>query len=97
MKLYERLKLLRTEKKLTQEEIANIFNVSRNVVANWENPNRQGEPDVDMLITLSNFYEVSIDYLCGVTDIRDRIYEDPELCKYLNKCIAVYDEFFKKD
>ena len=50
-----------------------------------------------MLIAISNFYEVSIDYLCGVTDIRDRIYEDPELCKYLNKCIAIYDEFFKKD
>lgn len=97
MKLCERLKELRIEKGLTQEEVGLNFKVSKEVIKNWENSKRNGEPNVEMLIAISNFYEVSIDYLCGVTDIRDRIYEDPELCKYLNKCIAIYDEFFKKD
>lgn len=96
MKLNERLKELRKERNLTQDELAKIFNVSRQIILNWENTTRSGEPDIDMLIKLSAFYGVSIDYICGTTDIRDRIYEDHELCKYLNKCITIYDEFFKK-
>ncbi|SCJ50076.1 HTH-type transcriptional regulator immR [uncultured Clostridium sp.] len=97
MKLCERLKELRIEKGLTQDDVALKFKVSKEVIKNWENQKRNGEPSVEMLIGISNFYGVSIDYLCGVTDIKDRIYEDKDLCKYLNKCIAIYDEFFKKD
>lgn len=88
----ERLRLLRSETNLTQEEIALKFNVSRQVYANWES--KRSEPDITMIVTIANYFGVSIDYLCGVTDIRDRIYEDKEICKYINKCLSIYDEFF---
>lgn len=90
----ERLRLLRSEKNLTQEEIARIFNISRQAYANWEA--KRSEPDIEMLLKLSNYFGVSIDYLCGKTDIKDEIYKDPELCKYINRCLVIYDEFFKK-
>lgn len=89
----ERLKILRYEKGLTQEEIANEINTSRQTYANWEVG--RAEPSIDMLLNLANYFEVSIDYICCNTDVKDKIYEDPELCKYINKCISIYDEFFK--
>lgn len=89
-----RLRELREENNLTQEKIADILNVSRTAYANWEIG--RSEPSVDMLINIANFYNVSIDYLCELTSIRDAIYKDPQLCNYLNKCINIYDEFFNK-
>ena len=61
----ERLRLLRSETNLTQEEIALKFNVSRQVYANWEA--KRSEPDITMIVTIANYFGVSIDYLCGVT------------------------------
>lgn len=91
--LCERLKLLRKEKDLTQEEVSNDLQISRQAFANWETD--RGEPNVEMLLRISNYFGVSIDFLCGNTDIRDSLYDDPELCKYLNRCLLIYDEFFK--
>lgn len=91
--LNERLKELRDELGLTQEEVGNKLNISRQAYANWET--NRGEPNIEMLLKLANLFGVSIDYLCGNTDIRDSIYKDPKLCKYLNKCILIYKEFFK--
>lgn len=92
--LSDRLKILRNELELTQEEVAKELNVSRQTYANWEI--NRSEPSIEMLLSLSTFYKVSIDFLCENTDLRNNIYKDPNLCKYLNKCISIYDEFFKK-
>ena len=63
----ERLKELRKEKGLTQKQIAKIINKSETGYASWE----QGlaEPCINDLITLSDYYKVSIDYLVGKDDI----------------------------
>lgn len=60
------LKELRTEKGLTQTEVATKLNISRQVYANYENEINQ--PDCKMLINLAKFFEVSIDYLLGLED-----------------------------
>ena len=62
-----RLRELRKEKLLTQKQIANILNKSETGYASWE----QGlaEPGINDLISLSKFYNVSIDYLVGKEDI----------------------------
>ncbi len=62
-----RLRELRKEKSLTQKEVAKILNKSETGYASWE----QGlaEPSINDLIILSRFYNVSIDYLVGATDI----------------------------
>ena len=63
----ERLKELRKENTLTQKQIAKIINKSETGYASWE----QGlaEPSINDLILLSNYYNVSIDYLVGKEDI----------------------------
>lgn len=52
------LKELRKEKEMTQEQIAEQFNVSSRTVSRWENGNNM--PDLDILIEISDFYEVDL-------------------------------------
>ncbi len=52
------LKKLRTEKGLTQEQLAAQFNVSGRTVSRWENGNNM--PDLSLLIELADFYNVEI-------------------------------------
>lgn len=59
----EKLKELRKEKDLTQKEIANKLGVSRVAYTNWENGNR--EPNIERLVKLADYFDVSIDYLVG--------------------------------
>ena len=66
--LGDRLRELREESELNQEDIANKINVSRSTYANYETG--RAEPSISLLISLANLYEVSIDYLCGNTGIR---------------------------
>lgn len=52
------LKALRKEKELTQEQLAEMFNVSRRTVSRWETG--KNIPDLDLLIELSDYYQVEI-------------------------------------
>ncbi len=52
------LRELRKQKNLTQEQLAEKFNVSGRTVSRWENGNNM--PDLDILIELSDFYEVDL-------------------------------------
>ena len=63
-----RLKQLRQEKELTQTELANKLNISQGSVAMYESGKRI--PENNVLILLSKFFDVSTDYLLGLTDIR---------------------------
>ena len=58
IKIGQFLKNLRKEKGLTQEQLAEKFNLSRRTVSRWENGNNM--PDLDMLLALANFYGVDI-------------------------------------
>ena len=63
--LSDRLKTLRLEAKLTQKEIATKLGISQPAYAVWENGKRN--PNQQTLATLSNFFNVSVDYLLGNT------------------------------
>lgn len=69
MSFGSKLKQLRTEKKLKQEDLSKLLNVSRQSVSKYETNERF--PDKEILVTLSKFFNVSIDYLLGLTDIRE--------------------------
>ncbi len=62
----EQIKSLRMCKGLNQVELAKIFGVTKQSVSNWENENIM--PSVDMLIKIANFFNVSTDYLLGLTE-----------------------------
>lgn len=57
-KIGKLLKELRNEKGLTQEQLAEIFNVSNRTVSRWENGNNM--PDLDILIQISDYYEINL-------------------------------------
>ena len=58
-----RLKILRKEKKLTQDELAREIGVSKITVLRWENGERQIKPD--KIQQLAKYFEVSEAYLLG--------------------------------
>lgn len=62
----ERLKELRQDKKIGQEEFARQIGVSKGVISFWENGLR--EPTMGNLIAIAKFFEVSLDYLVGLKD-----------------------------
>ncbi|MFA5449538.1 MAG: helix-turn-helix transcriptional regulator [Clostridia bacterium] len=62
----ERLKELRREKGLLQQDLAKELNVSKSAVSGWEVGRNQ--PNYDVLLQLANMFEVSIDYLIGKKD-----------------------------
>lgn len=61
-----RLLELRTEKELSQRQMAKAMNISQGTYNNWENANTQ--PSIEQLIALAQFFGVSVDYLIGNTD-----------------------------
>jgi len=59
--LNERIKMLREDRELNQRDFAKLIGVSQQTVASWETG--RTSPDKDMLIKLSEFFSVSVDYL----------------------------------
>jgi len=66
MEIGKRLIYLRKERQLSQEELARQLNLSRGAIAMWETDKRK--PDLDMLIHLADFFNVSIDYILCRTE-----------------------------
>lgn len=64
-----RLKLLRTEKKLTQLKLAMDLNMSQNTISRYETGER--EAGYSELIKIAEYFGVSIDYLLERTDERN--------------------------
>jgi len=61
-----RLKQLRQKNKLTQSELAAILGLKPTAISNYES--KRNEPSFDKLIALSKYFDVSCDYLLGVSD-----------------------------
>ncbi len=64
MKIGKKLRELRIEQNLTQNEVAILTGIKRSLIAAYE-LNEQ-LPPVDKLIQLAKLYKVSLDYLCGL-------------------------------
>lgn len=67
--MYPRIRDMREARSLTQAQIAKILKMSRNGYAKYET----GENiPTTVLINLARFYNTSVDYLLGMTDIPKR-------------------------
>ena len=64
--MYPRIRDLREDRDLRQRELAAFLHCSQQVYSNYE----LGQRDIptDVLIALSSFYDVSVDYLLGLTN-----------------------------
>jgi transcriptional regulator with XRE-family HTH domain len=63
-----RLKDLRSEKKLTQKELAENLNLTHSTISKYERGDL--EPSNDVLLSISDFFDVSVDFLLGKTNDR---------------------------
>lgn len=61
----EQLKKLREEKRLSQEQLGYIFNVSQSSISSYESGDK--EPDQTTLIKMATFFNVTNDYLLGAS------------------------------
>ena len=62
----DRLRELRLEKHVSRKELAGFLYVSERLISYWENGKR--ECGFDMLIKIAKYFNVSTDYLLGMTN-----------------------------
>lgn len=80
MEIGEKLKNSRLNAGMTQEQIAEKINVSRQTISNWENG--KSLPDVISLIKISDLYQISLDDLLkGDGKMMDKIKKDTDTVK----------------
>ena len=64
-----RIKFLRENLKLSQEELAEKLNLSKGIISLYEQEKRK--QSLEILIKLSEIFNVSIDYIIGRTDLKN--------------------------
>ena len=81
MAFNERIKTLRLEKNLTQDELAKATGLSRSAMGMYESGSR--EPNFETLEVLADFFNVDMNYLLGRSGIPNRptYYLDPEVAE----------------
>ncbi|GAP03380.1 ABC transporter ATP-binding protein [Fructobacillus pseudoficulneus] len=80
----EQLTRLRQKKNLSQQDLAQKLYVSRQSISKWEN--NEVEPNIDKLISLSNIFDVELDYLItGKKQSKEILLEIHHLSKKFDK------------
>ena len=64
---YPRLKIMREARRMTQGELGQCIGITKQTVSNYETGART--PSLKTLMALATYYDVSVDYLLGRTDI----------------------------
>lgn len=78
----ERIRLLRTNRKLSQTDLARILGVSRSAISSYENCTRK--PDQDTLIGIASCFQVSVDYLLCYDNLHNETSGFISLLKEIN-------------
>ncbi|MFR6512679.1 MAG: helix-turn-helix domain-containing protein [Ruminococcus sp.] len=87
MEIGQKLKDARVHSGLTQEVVAEIINVSRQTISNWEN--EKSYPDIISVIELSNLYCISLDDLLkGDSKMIEHLEESTNVVKSNKKLIG---------
>ncbi|HEM6302129.1 TPA: helix-turn-helix transcriptional regulator [Streptococcus suis] len=95
-----RLKELRKEKKLTQQELADIAEVSKRTYIYWENGESQIKPDKAQ--ALADYFEVNLAYLLGFTDspadnLRDLLFHEIKALKEYRVLRRGFENFISEN
>ena len=87
MDFKERLRNLRKENHMTQTEVGEVLGYVYTTISNYESGRNQ--PSINDLIALADCFHVSVDYLLGVTDMRQR-YPETDADPILDKLQRAY-------
>lgn len=91
----DRLKELRKERNLTQEELGNLMNSNKASISHYESNRRM--PDAYTIANFADFFNVTVDYILGRSDKKDgEILENDDLPKELKKIGIEYLEVNKE-
>ena len=78
MNMADRIQYLRKTNGISQEELADKVGVSRQAVSKWES--EQSLPDLGKIITMSDYFEVTTDYILkGIEPVADKEQKSSEL------------------
>lgn len=66
----ERLKQLRKERKVPQKVVAEYLGITQAAYANYES--RKRCPDSESLVKLANYFNTTVDYIIGNSDIKEK-------------------------
>ncbi len=61
MNLDEKIKKIRKDNKMSQDDLAEVLNVTRQTISNWEN--KKNYPDIETLVKISDEFDISLDIL----------------------------------
>ena len=70
--MFTRLRDLREDNDLTQKQCADIAYISKNSYIRYENGERT--PPLDVMVTFAKYYNVSLDYLSGLTNVKSKLH-----------------------
>ncbi|MCL0318612.1 helix-turn-helix domain-containing protein [Apilactobacillus xinyiensis] len=87
MNFGQRLQNERIKNQLTQDEVANKLSVSRQTISSWEN--ERTYPDINSLIILSDFYNISLDTLLKEDSGMKEYLEKNEITKNLKPILVI--------
>lgn len=79
MKFSEKLKKLRKDNNITQEELADKLFVTRTAISKWETDS--GYPSIESLKMLANFFQTTIDELISDEDIENKKHLEEKIAK----------------
>lgn len=74
MEIGSKLKNARNEKGITQEQAAELLDVSRQTISNWENS--KSYPDIISVIKMSDIYSISLDHLLKEEKSMNQTYQE---------------------
>lgn len=77
----------------TQVQLAQKLGITKQTVSNWENDNIQ--PSIDMLVKLSKIFNVSTDYLLGLTP-PNSISVDGLPIEFVSHIVQIIDDYKEK-
>ena len=72
MELYQRMKDLREDRDLSQEDIAEVLQTTQEQVSKYETGRQM--MGIDKYVKLAKYYNVSLDYLTGLIDTPKKLY-----------------------
>jgi len=88
--LGERLRELREERELNQVDIAKLLSVSRSTYGKYETGD--SNPDLDKLVFLAGYFDVTIDYLLGKTKLRNPLKQYKETMEFVTDLTKMLSE-----
>ncbi|HBI1251950.1 TPA: helix-turn-helix transcriptional regulator [Staphylococcus aureus] len=81
MDFHKTLKKKRKEAQLSQEELAEELNISRQSISKWEN--EKGYPNIETLLKISEIFNITVDELLKGDDyLKNKIIQDSKKLKY---------------